>query len=167
MGRSIVAESPWDDELDEFDEYLDKSLNRPAFRAAYEDAEERSRLLTSLVRLRKTMRVNQSEVARRMGTTQSSISDLENGKTDPQLSTLQRYARAVTGRVRVRIELPSDCPWISSPSYAYEHRPSDGVVRVTIPQHRALAPPGIAAWQTAARQGVLPSGYVAALAGKA
>jgi transcriptional regulator with XRE-family HTH domain len=167
MGRDAVAESLWDEEPDEFDEYLEESLNKPSFRAAFEDAEERSRVLTSLVKLRKTMHLNQAEVARRMGTTQSSISELENGKTDPQLSTLQRYARAVTGRVRVRIELPSDCPWITSSCNAYEHRPSQSVVRVMNPQHRAPAHRRIAAWQAGAGQRVISSEYAAASIGKA
>src|SRR5260370_27833911 len=96
MGRNAVAESLWDEEPDEFDEYLEESLNKPSFRAAFEDAEERSRVLTSLVKLRKTMHLNQAEGARRMATTQSSISEPENGQTDPQLSTLQPYARPTT-----------------------------------------------------------------------
>lgn len=53
-----------------------------------------------------------------METTQSAVSDLERGTADPQLSTLQRYARAVGARVVVRASLPcspaSEDPWVAS-----------------------------------------------------
>lgn len=42
-------------------------------------------------------------VAAAMGTTQSAVSDIENGRVDPRLSTLQRYARAVGGRLEIAL----------------------------------------------------------------
>jgi transcriptional regulator with XRE-family HTH domain len=149
MGGSTVTEPHRSDEPDEFDDYLEESLRSPSFRAAFEDAEERSRVLGALVRLRRTMKLSQTEVARRMSTTQSSVSDLENGKTDPLLSTLQRYARAVTGRVRVRIEMPTDCPWMPSTGSAYEQS-STLNVKVAEPLHRSLAEPWTRAWRSTA-----------------
>jgi transcriptional regulator with XRE-family HTH domain len=121
--------------VDEFDEYLGSSLRDPGFRAAYDDAEERSRLLACLVRLRKSLRLTQVEVARRMQTTQSSISEFEGGATDPLLSTLQRYARAVTARVRVKIEMPTDGPWLPANQGAYVR----STVR-TMPSVQSVAP---------------------------
>ena len=146
-----MTEPHWSDAPDEFDDYLEESLSSPSFRAAFEDSEERSRVLGALVRLRKTMKLSQTEVARRMRTTQSSVSDLENGKTDPLLSTLQRYARAVTGRVRVRIEMPTDCPWMPSICGTYESSSTINV-KVTEPLHRPLAEPSTKAWTSAANQ---------------
>ena len=40
-----------------------------------------------------------------METTQSAISELEGGSTDPRLSTLQRYARAVGAHLQVRLNI--------------------------------------------------------------
>lgn len=108
-----------DEDRDEFDEYLDESLRDSGFRAAYEDAEARSRLLDSLVKIRRCFRLTQTEVAKRMQTTQSFVSEFENGATDPHLSTLQRYARAVTVRLHVKIDMPADGPWIPADQGAY------------------------------------------------
>ena len=49
----------------------------------------------TLVALREAARLTQSEVAQRMGTTQSAVSDLERAGSNPRIDTLQRYARAV------------------------------------------------------------------------
>jgi transcriptional regulator with XRE-family HTH domain len=71
----------------------------------------RTQLRASLVAQRKAMRMTQTQVATRMSTTQSFVSEFENGGTDPHLSTLQRYGRAVAARLTVKIELPAHCDW--------------------------------------------------------
>lgn len=43
--------------------------------------------------------LSQSEIAGRLGTTQSAVARLESGKSDPRLSTLERYAEAVGVRL--------------------------------------------------------------------
>lgn len=90
---------------------LDSYLKDPGFAAAYEDVAMRTQLRSSLVAQRKAMRMTQTQVAKRMGTAQSFVSEFENGGTDPHLSTLQRYGRAVAARLSVRIELPAQCDW--------------------------------------------------------
>lgn len=97
-------------EPDDLDEMLEEIAADPDARAAYEDAVLRDELLESLVNARK--RRSQKAVATAMGTTQSAISDIENGRVDPRLSTLQRYARAVGKRLAVMLsegnEVPAD-----------------------------------------------------------
>ena len=92
-------------EHNDLDDFIEEASLDPDFRQAFEDAEARSALLRNLIRARKWQRISQADVARFMGTTQSAVSDLEGGDTDPQLSTLQRYARAVNARLRVGIEI--------------------------------------------------------------
>ncbi len=92
-------------EHNDLDDFIEEASLDPDFRHAFEDAEERSALLRNLIRVRKWQSVSQVDVARFMGTTQSAVSDLEGGDTDPQLSTLQRYARAVNARLRVGFEV--------------------------------------------------------------
>lgn len=86
----------------------------PTAKAAYEDegrrlalAEEdetvRDGVVRGLIAARKAQKLNQTAVARSMGTVQSAISDIEKGRVDPQLRTLQRHARALNRRLDVAI----------------------------------------------------------------
>jgi transcriptional regulator with XRE-family HTH domain len=132
-----------DEDRDEFDEYLSESLRAPGFRAAYEDAEARSRLLENLVKVRRCLHLTQTEVAKRMQTTQSFVSEFENGATDPHLSTLQRYARAVTARLHVKIEMPADGPWMPVGQGAYAR---GSQVRIRTEQPQALGSDFTSKW---------------------
>jgi predicted NBD/HSP70 family sugar kinase/transcriptional regulator with XRE-family HTH domain len=108
---------------DDLDEMLEEIAADPDARAAYEDALLREELLESLVNARK--RRSQKAVAAAMGTTQSAISDIENGRVDPRLSTLQRYARAVGKRLAVMLpegnEVPGDIDNPEVLALAVEH----------------------------------------------
>lgn len=81
-------------------------LKDPGFAGAFEDASARSTLVETLRQLRKASGQTQRQVADAMGTTQSAISDLERGESDPQLSTVQRYARAVGAKIRFTVDSP-------------------------------------------------------------
>ena len=52
-------------------------------------------LLRALVDRRQVLRLSQTEVAARMGTSQSAVARLEAGEADPRISTLERYAEAI------------------------------------------------------------------------
>jgi transcriptional regulator with XRE-family HTH domain len=82
------------------------------FRGHFEDAQARSRLLRDLLEWRHTSGRSQKSIAQAMGTVQSAVSDLEGGGTDPRLSTLQRYARAVGTKLSVEVpkRLDGDFP---------------------------------------------------------
>ena len=99
---------------DELEAYLSKARQDPAFRAAYEDVEERHSILDKLVGLRRLRRLSQSAVAARMGVRQPTVSGFETEDSDPRLSTLQRYARAVGARLRLVLVVPNECDWISA-----------------------------------------------------
>lgn len=104
---------------DELDSHVEESKQSPVYRAAYEDAEELHRLLDSLVGLRQAQKLSQTTVARRMGVRQPTVSGFETEGSDPRLSTLQRYARAVEARLRLAVELPAECDWVSRSTAAY------------------------------------------------
>jgi transcriptional regulator with XRE-family HTH domain len=91
------------EERDDLDEYLEEQFQDPAFRLAYEDAEHRAGVLRELVAARREADLTQEAVADCMGTSQSAVSDLEGGVSDPRLSTLQRFARAVNRRLVVTV----------------------------------------------------------------
>lgn len=88
-----------DDGFDELDELIAELSEEPATRDALADAEELFRVLRLLREHRKSQHLKQSEVAKRMGTTQSAVSKIEGGANDPQINTLMRYARAINARV--------------------------------------------------------------------
>lgn len=75
----------------------------PSVRAAADDAQTHARVIETLVQVRNDQAMTQSDVADRMGTTQSRVSNIERIGGDPRLSTLLRYARAVDAKVRMSV----------------------------------------------------------------
>jgi predicted transcriptional regulator len=55
----------------------------------------RRELIDELVRARQESALSQTEIAARMGTSQSAVARLESGDLDARLSTLERYAAAL------------------------------------------------------------------------
>ena len=72
-------------------------------------AAERRRLVEELAELRKSARLSQTEVAARMGTSQSAVARLESGDLDARLSTVERYAAALGRTVNWQVR-PSEEP---------------------------------------------------------
>lgn len=99
VGRCGAREQEADLSVD-----IDHFLHDPEVAAAFEDAQARTALLDHLVAARKRLSgQSQAQIAALMETTQSAVSDLESGGTDPRLSTLQRYARATGHRLNVSL----------------------------------------------------------------
>lgn len=79
------------------------------FRLAREEILDRHAILDALVAMRKTAGVTQEQMAERMSISQPTVSEFESEQSDPKLSTLQRYARALGARIDVRIDAsPTD-----------------------------------------------------------
>lgn len=91
-----------------FDKYLGERLQDAEVRAGYEDHKMHQEVIDTLVRTRKDLGLSQTEVARRMGVSQATVSGFETEMSDPRLSSLQRYARAVGARLVVTVEPPVD-----------------------------------------------------------
>ena len=79
-------------------------LANPDTRAEYDALADEFEMARQLIEARTRAHLTQTEVAQRMGTTQSVVARLESGKRPPSLRTVQRYAQAVGGRVVLRIE---------------------------------------------------------------
>ena len=62
-------------------------------------AEQRAVLVRELAARRQVAGLSQTEVAARMGTSQSAVARLESGTSDVRASTLERYAAAVGGEI--------------------------------------------------------------------
>ena len=75
-----------------------KSFKNPKIKAAYDRLADEYALAAALIDARARAKLTQSQLARRMGTTQSAIARLESGRAMPSGATLIKFAKAV-GRV--------------------------------------------------------------------
>ncbi len=66
----------------------------------------RQQLVAALVARRVALGLSQTEVAARMGTSQSAVARFEAGIGDVRLTTLERYAAAVGGQLSWRLDGP-------------------------------------------------------------
>ena len=71
-------------------------------------AEERGRLVRELAEQRQAAGLSQTEVAARMGTSQSAVARLESGIANVRASTLERYAAAVGGQITWKLNQPGE-----------------------------------------------------------
>jgi len=67
-------------------------------------SERRQALASDLVARRQALGLSQTEVAARMGTSQSAVARLESGDADVRLSTLERYAAALGQAIDWRLK---------------------------------------------------------------
>jgi len=78
-----------------------KLMENPEFREEYAQADADYRLIEEMIRVRMEAKLTQSELAIKIGTTQSAIARLEGGKVSPSVSTLRRYAEATGHQLKV------------------------------------------------------------------
>lgn len=78
---------------------MSERRHAPLFPGFGDMAERRRALSAALVARRAELGLSQTEVAARMGTSQSAVARLESGQADVRLSTLERYAAAVQGHL--------------------------------------------------------------------
>jgi ribosome-binding protein aMBF1 (putative translation factor) len=78
-------------------------------------AEERGQLIRALAGRRQAAGLSQTEVAARMGTSQSAVARLEAGSADVRASTLERYAAAVGGQITWTLDRPGEADAGSGP----------------------------------------------------
>ncbi|HEX4383307.1 MAG TPA: helix-turn-helix transcriptional regulator [Myxococcales bacterium] len=83
--------------LDEFIE--EQRVKDPEFRAEF----DRLQLARTLKELREKKKMSQGKLAELAGTKQPNIARLESGKVIPKLDFLEKVARALGGRLDVRI----------------------------------------------------------------
>ncbi len=78
-----------------------KLMENPEFQVEYAQADADYRLIEEMIRVRMEAKLTQSELALKIGTTQSAIARLEGGKVSPSVSTLRRYAEATGHQLKV------------------------------------------------------------------
>ena len=88
--------------------FREMALRRRADEQAARMAEDRGRLVRELAEQRHAVGLSQTEVAARMGTSQSAVARLESGTADVRASTLERYAAAVGGQISWTLDRPAE-----------------------------------------------------------
>lgn len=78
-------------------------MDNPEFRAEYEKADAEFAVIEALVKARMAAGLTQTELAERIGTTQSAVARLEGGGVSPSLATLRRYAEATGTTLQVSL----------------------------------------------------------------
>ena len=94
---------------------------------------QRRRLVAELTAQRRSAGLSQTEVAARMGTSQSAVARLETGEADVRVSTLERYAAAIGSQLAWQAQAGRRNP-------AGQHRA--GRDSATAPVARAMGQPG-------------------------
>ncbi len=81
----------------------DERRHEPVFPGFKQIAARRREFVGRLVEQRMALGLTQTEVAARMGTSQSAVARLESGEADIRVSTLERYAAALEASLELRL----------------------------------------------------------------
>jgi ribosome-binding protein aMBF1 (putative translation factor) len=84
-------------------EFMERSLADPEVKREFDALEQEFAIATELIRARSRAGLSQTELAARMGTSQSAIARLESGRTLPSAKTLIRFAEATGSKVELRL----------------------------------------------------------------
>lgn len=79
-------------------------LKEPGFKEGYDALAAEFAVASVLIEARMRAGLSQAELAKKMGTSQSTIARLESGSAKPSLSTLERFAKATGMKMRVVFE---------------------------------------------------------------
>jgi transcriptional regulator with XRE-family HTH domain len=79
-------------------------MKSPKYKAEYEALDEEFHLARTLIEARTRAGLSQTELARRMKTSQSYVARIESGRVRPSTDALERFARATGLRLRISFE---------------------------------------------------------------
>jgi transcriptional regulator with XRE-family HTH domain len=110
-----------------FDRYLQKQLQDPAFANRFKQAGEAWDVALQIARLREQAGLSQKELAKRLKTSQQQISRLESpGYEGHSLTMLRRVAKALHANVRVVFEpaKATNEAHVAEPAERYRAKPA-------------------------------------------
>ena len=86
-----------------FKQFRSKALKKPGVQKSYDDLEVAYEMRKQLITLRQKAGLTQEDVAKKLRTSKSNISRLENvhSSISPKLSTIQAYAEAIGYKLRL------------------------------------------------------------------
>jgi len=89
--------------MSDFKKHLEAELKNPDFKQEWENSELRYKLIKQLIKLRNNYNMSQSDLAKKIGTTQAVISRIENGTTNIGIDFIDRIAKAFDKKVELKI----------------------------------------------------------------
>jgi DNA-binding XRE family transcriptional regulator len=87
--------------ITDFDEYLVKELKNPEAKKLFDEYGRQLDLAYQILQLRKIRNMSQSELAEKIGSTQSNIARLESGRQNISISLLGKVADALNAKLQI------------------------------------------------------------------
>ncbi len=87
--------------MDDFNKLLNEELKNPEFKQEWEKLELRYIIVKQLIKLRNSYNLSQSELAKKIGTTQAVISRIENGSVNVALIWSNALQNLLTSRLKL------------------------------------------------------------------
>lgn len=87
--------------LIDYQAYRDKQLKNPRIKRYYDEYGKQLEIAYQVLQLRKKAGMSQSELARKLGTTQSNVARLEAGEQNFTTTTLQKIAQALERDLKI------------------------------------------------------------------
>lgn len=85
----------------DFQEYLAQQLKNPKLSEYYEEYGKQLEIAYKILQIRKQTGISQTELARRIGTTQSNIARMESGEQNFTTATLQKIASVFNRNLKI------------------------------------------------------------------
>lgn len=84
------------------EDHLKESLKDPEFRKAWEESEVEYQLACKLIEARINRKISQRALAKKVGTSQAAISNIEGMNANPSLLFLKRMAKALNSSLEIK-----------------------------------------------------------------
>lgn len=89
--------------MDDFQRLLNDELQNPEFKKEWDNLELRYSIIKQLIKLRNSYNLTQTQLAKKIGTTQAVISRIENGTVNIGVDFLDKIAKAFNKKIKLDI----------------------------------------------------------------
>ena len=89
--------------MSDFRKHLNKSLEDENFKKEWDNLELRYAIVEQIIKLRNAYDLSQTELAKKIGTTQAVISRVENGTVNVGIDFLAKVAQAFDKKIEINI----------------------------------------------------------------
>ena len=86
-----------------FSKYFNQSLKDPEFKKLWKNSQLEYQLSRQIIKKRLDKKLSQQELAKKSGTTQAIISQLENSTLNPSLNLLKRISAGLGSKLTIKI----------------------------------------------------------------